>query len=216
MKRWGYLVILCAFILACIVTLTGCATLTTGNSQAITIGTKPQGATCTLTRDGKVVGVVNPTPGTVNVDKSKNDISIICTKDGFQDETTACTSNFQGMTFGNILFGGLIGIAVDAGSGAMHKYPTEFTILLFPIEFKSVAERDIFFDSMKADCLTETAKLMEETSKRCDAISDDTKTACLAEMKATETKRDTRLSEIENKRNSAKIKAEEQTALPAQ
>jgi hypothetical protein len=216
MKKWGYLVILCAFGFAFIVTLTGCATLTTGNSQSITIATKPQGATCTLNRDGKVVAVVNPTPGTVNIDKSKNDISIVCTKEGFQDETAACNSNFQGMTFGNILFGGLIGLAVDAGSGAMHKYPSELTILLIPIEFASIAERDAFFDSMKTECLTETAKLVDETSKRCATMSDDNKATCVAELKAAESNRDTRLGEIEKMRNSAKIKDGVQASLPMQ
>ena len=37
-------------------------------------------------------------------------------------------SEFQAMTFGNILFGGLIGVVVDAASGATHEYPPLVTI----------------------------------------------------------------------------------------
>ena len=45
------------------------------------------------------------------------------------------------MTFGNILFGGIIGIAVDAASGAMHQYPDSVTITLIPDEFATAEAR---------------------------------------------------------------------------
>ena len=38
------------------------------------------------------------------------------------------------MTFGNILFGGIIGVAVDASSGAMNEYPSSVTVRLIPEE----------------------------------------------------------------------------------
>jgi hypothetical protein len=34
------------------------------------------------------------------------------------------------MSFGNILIGGVIGAAVDAGSGAMHHYPPPIVVVL--------------------------------------------------------------------------------------
>lgn len=218
MKKRGYLVALCLFSFVFTVMQSGCATLTTGNSQSITISTKPSGATCTLIRDGKVVGIVNPTPGTANVDKSKDDISIFCTKEGFQEAKAACDSNFQGMTFGNILFGGLIGVVVDAGSGAMHKYPSEMTIMLVPAEFKSIADRDAFFDGMKKECETETSKEMADIAGKCSTMSndDDNKRICLGELKTTENKRDKRLGEIENMRTLAKMKDGEKAAISQQ
>lgn len=203
MKSRGYLTVLfvCSFSI-----MGGCATLTTGNSQSITIDTKPQGATCTLTRDGKAVAVVNPTPGTVSVDKSKYDISVICMKEGFQDGATVCPSSLQGMTFGNILFGGLIGIAIDAGTGAMNKYPSMLTVALIPTEFNSVADRDVFFDNMKAECIEETSKAIAQLSESCTTTSDDQKALCLNQIKAAETARESRLSELETMRTIAKIK----------
>ena len=212
-KRWGYLAALfvCSFAV-----MSGCATLTTGNSQSITVDSKPQGASCTLNRDGKTVGVVNPTPGTVSVDKSKYDISIICKKEGFQDGATVCPSSFQGMTFGNILFGGLIGLAVDAGSGAMNKYPSMLTIALIPSEFNSVADRDVFFDNMKAECIAETAKAIAQLNESCSAASDDTKALCPEQIKAAEVARDSRLTELETMRALARIKAGGSAALSQQ
>jgi hypothetical protein len=52
----------------------------------------------------------------------------MCTKEGFPAATTTVASSTKGMAFGNILFGGLIGAGVDAGTGAAYDYPN--TILV--------------------------------------------------------------------------------------
>src|SRR4051812_10109461 len=119
----------------------GCASIVEGTDQSVTVQTSPSGASCELKRDGTVIGVVNPTPGTITVDKSKNDIAVICKKDGYQDGSGAFSSEFQGMTFGNLLFGGIIGVAVDASSGAMHEYPASVTVVMAPNSFANSAER---------------------------------------------------------------------------
>ena len=87
----------------------GCATLTTSSSQTVTVQTDPPGAICEFMRDRAVVGIVNPTPGTLLVSKSRLDMTIRCDKDGYLEATGAVGSRFQAMTFGNILFGGLVG-----------------------------------------------------------------------------------------------------------
>lgn len=56
----------------------GCATLAKGSSQSITVATDPSGAICTLTRDTKPLAVVNPTPGSIPVEKGKGSIAVIC------------------------------------------------------------------------------------------------------------------------------------------
>jgi anti-sigma factor RsiW len=57
--------------LAAVVLLaSGCATLTKGASQTITVSTDPPGAICELTRDAKLLAVVNPTPGPVSISKA--------------------------------------------------------------------------------------------------------------------------------------------------
>jgi len=45
---------------------------------------------------------------------------------------TASESSFKGMTFGNILFGGITGVGVDAATGAMHEHPPTVTVRLKP------------------------------------------------------------------------------------
>ena len=106
----------------------GCATITKGSQQTVTIATDPAGAVCDLTRDAKPLAVVNPTPGSMPVEKASGSIAILCRKAGYKDVAGTLASEFQAWTFGNIILGGLIGIAVDAASGAMHEYPAKVTI----------------------------------------------------------------------------------------
>jgi hypothetical protein len=177
----------------------GCATLTKGASQTVTINTDPAGAMCTLSRDGKPVAVVNPTPGSMPVEKSSGTISVICKKSGFQDAAGVMASEFQAMTFGNILFGGLIGLAVDAASGAMNKYPDMVTITLIPEEFLTPDARDRFFDAMKATLLRESAEVKERIAKVCRPEQ------CASELAAADAGTQAKLAEIEQKRLLARV-----------
>lgn len=42
-------------------------------------------------------------------------------------------SGTEAMAAGNVVFGGLIGLGVDAASGAMNKYPDVVTIAMTPV-----------------------------------------------------------------------------------
>ena len=101
--------------------LPACATIVNGSSQTVTVSTTPPAATCTLDRVGQRIGAIAATPGSVRVDKSKNDLSVTCAKDGYQTATVTHPPSFGGATFANILFGlvgGPIAVIVDASSGA--------------------------------------------------------------------------------------------------
>jgi hypothetical protein len=145
----------------------GCATLTKGTSQTVTVNTDPSGAMCAMTRDAKTVAVVNSTPGSVPVEKARGTIALLCKKQVFLDAAGTLAAEFQAMTFGNILFGGIIGVVVDAASGAMNRYPESVTITLIPEEFTSIEERDAFFDRMRASLAQEAAEVKERISKVC-------------------------------------------------
>lgn len=114
------------------VALPGCATLVEGTSQSMTVTTNPAGASCTLDRQGERLGAIAPTPGTLRVDKSKNDMAVTCAKEGYQTATTSHSPKFVGTTFGNLIAGGLIGVVVDAASGANFRYPDEVRVDLAP------------------------------------------------------------------------------------
>ena len=171
----------------------GCATITKGTQQTITISTDPTGAACNLTRDAKPLAVVNPTPGSIPIEKAMGSIAIQCKKPGYKDAAGALASEFQAWTFGNIILGGLIGIAVDAASGAMHEYPTMVTITLEPEIFATALERDAFFDKLKADLKREVAEVRDRTEKLC-------RQNCESQMTAIDQGEKAKLAEIEEKR----------------
>lgn len=83
-----------------------------------------------LSRNGAQIGSVSPTPGTIEISKSRHDIDIRCNKVGFPASGGKLTSELEAMTFGNILIGGLVGVAIDAGTGAMNKYQKTITVPL--------------------------------------------------------------------------------------
>lgn len=119
--------------LALLALLSGCATIVNGTSQSVAISTTPAGAHCDVARQGSHIGTVAPTPGSLHLDKSKNDIDVSCTKDGFEPATIAQSASFGGATFGNILFGGIIGASIDAASGANYSYPNMVHFDLVPV-----------------------------------------------------------------------------------
>ena len=114
------------------VALSGCASIIKGTSQTIAIATPPTaGATCMLSSGQGNWSVYSP--GAVTVEKSKEDIQVHCTKVGFQDGVGVIPSNFEGWTAGNLIFGGIVGVGVDAATGAINEYPHSFQIPMLPL-----------------------------------------------------------------------------------
>jgi hypothetical protein len=122
-----------ALIASACLAITGCATILEGTSQSVQITTTPPGARCLVDREGARLGEVGSTPGSIRLDKSKNDIAVTCSKDGYQTATIAQSPDFQGTTFGNILIGGGVGAIADAASGANYEYPKQVTLALAPM-----------------------------------------------------------------------------------
>jgi len=112
----GYAVALCVGVG---LVMSGCASIVEGTTQTVTVSTTPAGALCELKRNGQTIGLVNPTPGSVVLDKSKDNVGVLCRKDGHDEVAGTLASEVQGMTFGNLILGGIVGVAIDAGSGAM-------------------------------------------------------------------------------------------------
>lgn len=112
--------------------LPACATIVEGSSQDVTVDTTPPGANCSIDRKEQHLGTVAPTPGSLRVDKSKNDLSVTCSKPGYVTATTMQTPKFVGTTFANLLVGGAVGFIVDASTGANYVYPNQVKIDLAP------------------------------------------------------------------------------------
>jgi hypothetical protein len=120
-------------LLALVIAFGGCATITRGVTQNIAINTPgAPGATCQLT-SGAIGNRTVVTPAVLTVDKSQESIVVRCSKECFQDGAGVIVSNIEGMTAGNIILGGVVGLGVDAVSGAMNKYNPDTGIYMAPI-----------------------------------------------------------------------------------
>lgn len=113
--------------------LSGCASIVNGTSQVVSVETRDKaqqivGASCKLD-NGKGVYFVT-TPGTVTVHRAYDDMTVKCEKENIEPGLAAIKSTTKAMAFGNIIFGGVIGAAIDAGSGAAYDYPTLISIIM--------------------------------------------------------------------------------------
>ena len=109
--------------------LTGCAAIIDGTQQPLTIDTTPvRGAECTLTND-KGSWTLAETPGQIIVHRAYDDLTINCKKDDMTG-LTVTESKTKGWFWGNILFGGIIGMSVDGFGGAGYDYPTTISVPL--------------------------------------------------------------------------------------
>lgn len=111
--------------------LTGCATVTRGTTQAWTVESDPIGASVRLSS-----GETCTTPCTLKK-KRKHGFSVVIEKDGYEQVLTSVVSSIGGGgaagLAGNVLIGGLIGIGVDAGTGAANDLkPNPLVVRLNP------------------------------------------------------------------------------------
>ncbi len=114
--------------------LVGCATITKGTTQSVAVNTPGvTGAQCTLTSSAVGSKMVS-TPATIVLEKGSDNVAVQCKKECYQDAAGVISSNTEAMAAGNIIAGGVIGLGIDAASGAMNKYNTENQFTMVPIQ----------------------------------------------------------------------------------
>jgi hypothetical protein len=106
----------------------GCASIVHGGNRSISIATQPPGATASIRKSGggvMDVVAVERTPCTVSLDPKGGyfkgqSYTLRLELPGYKPTELALTSKMSGWYWGNIVFGGLIGmLAVDPATGAM-------------------------------------------------------------------------------------------------
>lgn len=122
-----------AIVAALALALPGCATITTDDHQSIVVTSDPPGATCRVREGGAVVAVIETTPATVLVGKSRHDIGIDCSRTGYYPGAAVLEPHFQERTLGNIIYGHAVGVIVDISTGAVNEYPHWVKILMQPL-----------------------------------------------------------------------------------
>lgn len=115
----------------CATLLAACATITKGTTQLVAVDTPGvAGAVCTISTSSGPQTVT--TPGTVTLSKGSASLPIQCAKECYVTGTGVIPSDAEAMAAGNVIFGGVIGLGVDAVSGALNKYPDQITVAMTP------------------------------------------------------------------------------------
>ena len=123
------------FIFPLLFLLNNCASITESKNQSMSVSTgEVTGAMCTLS-NSKGSYYVNSTPGSVMVRNACDQLTVTCKKDGYVPANSGAGSiqdKSKGMAWGNVIFGGIIGIAVDRQTGAGCTYPQQN--IIFPMK----------------------------------------------------------------------------------
>lgn len=112
--------------------LFGCASVTGPSTQSVSVTTVCEGSivggvTCTLQNDKGQWTLV--TPGSVVVHKSVADLSVTCESEESRGRAIFVSKN-TGAVWANLLLGGVVGYAVDSGSGSGFDYPGQVPVVL--------------------------------------------------------------------------------------
>ncbi len=96
-----------------------CGSIMHGTTQEVGISSNPSNAAVTI--NGQNMG---NTPMILDL-KRKNSYMVRFELPGYETYETNLTRNTSGWVWGNIVFGGIIGLVVDASSGGMYKLTPE-------------------------------------------------------------------------------------------
>lgn len=118
--RWRRFLPLCLAL-----AIGGCATIMQGSSEQISVASTPTGAQVFV--DGREAGI---TPMIANL--SRKDRHVLSIRmDGYRPYELPIARSVSGWVAGNLVFGGVPGLIVDAVTGGMYKLtPTQVTATL--------------------------------------------------------------------------------------
>jgi hypothetical protein len=98
-----------------LVSTTACATIMQGGQQPVAVSSTPAGASISV--DGQPMG---NTPATLTLSrKDTHVVSLVL--DGYMPYTMTLEKKTSGWAWGNIVFGGVVGVVVDASTGALYR-----------------------------------------------------------------------------------------------
>lgn len=113
--------------------MSGCASIVSQSSWPVAIKSTPEATAFTITNQKGEKIHSGTTPSTVSLASGAGyfdgeKYTLHFTKDGFQEKTAILDTSLNGWYFGNLVFGGLLGILIiDPATGAMFKLPESFS-----------------------------------------------------------------------------------------
>lgn len=126
-----------------VVTLSACATITTGSIQHVKITTPyVKGASCILQNEQGGTWEIPETPMMATLPRGKGLLEVTCQKEGYQPATLTVREYMMIPTVANAVVPP--GFYIDLVSGAMMGYPKEIAIWMEPLRWKTLAEKQLW------------------------------------------------------------------------
>ena len=121
LKNFVYFGLIICFLASSI----NCATIVSGRSQNIPIISNPSGAIVTVGAQRQ------ESPATFILDRRQEVYLVKIEKEGYEPVEVTLKKGINGWVFGNILFGGIIGLIIDISTGSASKFtPNEVEVNL--------------------------------------------------------------------------------------
>ena len=126
--------------------MTNCAAIIHGNKQLVNFSSQPSGAKVYI--DGKDYGT---TPTSVELKRIgrlkgestvKKEYNVKIDLEGYYPYEIKVKRTVDGWFFGNLIFGGLVGIIIDAASGSMYKLTPDQVIATLGKESATIQHQD--------------------------------------------------------------------------
>ena len=105
----------------------GCASIIHGSQQDVRVVSNPAGAVVRVNLNN----MATTTPGVLTLDRKEIGYALTFEKQGYKPVEVSLRRTLDGWVFGNIIFGGIIGIVIDFSSGSAYKLtPSEVEVAL--------------------------------------------------------------------------------------
>jgi len=181
--------------------LSNCASIVSDNDSTTYVETDPEEARCEL--HGQDFKRLIRTPNSINLPAEAAPITIACKADGYRSTVQELDTSMDGWIIGNLLFGGIIGIAVDAARGAGQKYPSHVMVFLEPEAFTTGQARDEWYDRRRQSLEDKWDKTTQTIRQQC--VGDKTSGDCLTSLNKADEQREKEIQELEERRSRARI-----------
>jgi len=142
------------FLSLAIFIFVGCATIVKGRFQKISVSSVPSDVWVRV--DGQQI----KTPGVVTLDTTRTMYVLEFEKEGYETMQFKIKRTLSGWLFGNIIFGGIIGVVIDFASSSAYKLmPEEVEVQLRELGAESMLK------DIKGDALVYVDKELLEKHK---------------------------------------------------
>lgn len=146
-----------ALVIVLMMVLVGCATIVHGGRQKIPVKSDPSGATVSVNR------IKVQTPGVINLSRLEPMATLRFEKEGYEPVEITLIRTTDGWLWGNVLFGGIIGIAIDFATGAAYQLsPNQVNVTLKSLGYEEEKKAQTVSEQFEKEKAVEEPKVLEE------------------------------------------------------